>query len=378
MVKVIIIQRLFAIYRKPIFDLLNKKVSLRLLSGASKNGIAVISSPYSYSIKQITYYKNETNRFLFSFFPVIKFRPHVIIHEFAIGIASLPLMLFIAKIIQSKFILYSHGYNRKLGFNPKKSLLDKYRLWLMNKANAIILYGEMDKLLLSNYVNPEKLFVAQNTIDTYSLTKYRDIFELEGKSSIRKRLKWKEGYHLTFIGRLLKEKHPEVLLEVLNLSKKFTRINTFIHFIGGGSYTNFLKNKAKELGVEEYVYFYGEMYDNIETGEILYSSDLMVMPGYLGLSVNHAFCFDCPVISFLQTSNGPFHSPEIEYVIDGKTGFLVKEQSVEALTQSIYNYLTDFELQKEMKGNIRDMVNFGFPPEKMVKGILDAIEFSLK
>ena len=69
------------------------------------------------------------------------------------------------------------------------------------------------------------------------------------------------------------------------------------------------------------VVFHGAIHDDVKTGEILFACDMMVMPGYLGLSVNHAFCFDCPVMSFEQQKNGPFHSPEVEYVINNKTGF---------------------------------------------------------
>lgn len=377
MTKVVLIQRLFAIYRKPIYDLLSKKINFRLLTNTSSEGIAVASASYSYPIKKVVYGKGENKMFLFSFLPVLKFRPQVIIHEFAIGILSLPIMWFFSKMIRSKFILYSHGYNRKLGFNPKHNFADKYRLWFMNQADAIILYGEMDRQLLEQYINHEKIFVAQNTLDTNTLTKMRDSLEEKGCLLVRKDLNWKLGYHLTFIGRLLEDKHPELLIDVLCILKEYSPVPIFIHYIGDGPFIDVIKNKSKNLGLTDSVFFYGAMYDDYKIGEILYASDLMIMPGYLGLSINHAFCFDCPVISFSQKDNGPFHSPEVEYVIDGETGYLVNEQSVEALTKVVYNYLIDVDLQKDMKNKIRNMVKNVFPPEKMVQGILDAVNYSL-
>ena len=119
------------------------------------------------------------------------------------------------------------------------------------------------------------------------------------------------------------------------------------------------------------------MHDNFKTGEILFASDMMVMPGYLGLSVNHAFCFDCPVMSFLQKENGPFHSPEVEYVINNETGFLLEEHSADGLAVSLNNYFNNEVLQTKIKENLHIMVSKVFPIEKMVQGFEDAINYVL-
>jgi glycosyltransferase involved in cell wall biosynthesis len=149
-----------------------------------------------------------------------------------------------------------------------------------------------------------------------------------------------------------------------------------IHYVGGGN-TKVLKQIVKEKQWEAHVKFYGAVYDDTKTGEYLFASDLMIMPGYLGLAVNHAFAFDCPVISFKQTEKGPFHSPEIEYVVDHETGFLIPELSVEKMADKIVSYFHDSALQAYMQSKIKEKIEKDLTTDKMVKGFTDAVYFVL-
>ena len=70
----------------------------------------------------------------------------------------------------------------------------------------------------------------------------------------------------------------------------------------------------------------------------------MLMPGYLGLAVNHAFAFGLPVVSFRHPAGGvKFHSPEVEYVRSGETGLLCSGNSSEALAAGVREVLADRE-----------------------------------
>lgn len=48
------------------------------------------------------------------------------------------------------------------------------------------------------------------------------------------------------------------------------------------------------------------------------------MPGSVGLSVNHDFNFDCPVVPYQQKGN----EPEIEYLINENTDYIIESHSV--------------------------------------------------
>ena len=376
MVKVLMIHRIFPTYRKPIYDRLAAVYDYILLHGKNDAGIQLADTGYSRTIKAFQYTKNPTNLLLESFSPLFKFRPKAVIHESSIGMLTILPMYVCAKMLGAKFILYGHGYNRFNGFNPRKSWADKYRAFLMRIADAVVIYTETDKRMLSEFADSKKIFVAQNTLDATTFTPIKKRLDAEGKAAVKARLGFTHKYNLTFIGRMLDEKMPDKVLEVFAILNKKLPHQIGIHFLGGGDVSH-LEAVVKAKNWTYDVKFYGSVYDDAKTGAFLFASDLMIMPGYLGLAVNHAFLFDCPVVSFSQTTEGPFHSPEIEYVKEGETGFLIPELSVSIMARKIESYLQDAVLQLDMVFNIKKRMA-ALTPELMVKGFTDAVDFALK
>jgi glycosyltransferase involved in cell wall biosynthesis len=136
-----------------------------------------------------------------------------------------------------------------------------------------------------------------------------------------------------------------------------------------------LQQRIKDNNWEDAVTFHGWVHDGQKSGALLYASDLMIMPGNVGLAVNHAFMFDCPVVTFLQTEMSP---PEIEYIVDNETGFKIPDFSVEKMAQTIQSYLTNKDLQTSMQKAIRHKMDVELIPENMAKGFTDAVEYVLK
>jgi glycosyltransferase involved in cell wall biosynthesis len=375
-VQVLMIHRIFASYRKPIYDKLAQHFNYLLLHGKNDTTIDQVVTDYSREIKLFQYAKNSTSIIFQNFSHLFTFKPEVVIHESSIGILSLLPTYLLCKLRGAKFILYGHGYNRFNNFQPEKSWADKYRVWLMKLSDAIIIYTNTDKNRLSKYIHHNKIFVAQNTLDTSHLVPIKTSLKEEGKEKLKQRLGFTHPYNLIFIGRLLDEKMPDKILEVFDILNKKMPDQIGIHYVGGGN-TKVLKQIVKEKQWEAHVKFYGAVYDDTKTGEYLFASDLMIMPGYLGLAVNHAFAFDCPVISFKQTEKGPFHSPEIEYVVDHETGFLIPELSVEKMADKIVSYFHDSALQAYMQSKIKEKIEKDLTTDKMVKGFTDAVYFVL-
>lgn len=373
--KVVLIQRIFAGYRKPVFDQLAKEFRFTLLHGENEAGIQAASSEYSMKTRTIQYHKNETAVYLHTLPKLMRKSPDVVIHEFAIGIVSLPLTWMYCRLFGKKFCLWSHGYDRKKGFHPESSWADKSRLWWMKRCDALILYGENDKALLSKHIPSSKIFVARNTLDTRQLLSIRTALEEEGRDAVKKRLGFTTEYNLVFIGRLLADKYPQMLIEALDYFPPELRRNTTIHFVGDGPLARMLNEMCRQKSYQHKVKFHGKIHDDLRTGAFLFASDLMVMPGYVGLSVNHAFCFQCPVLTFEQGPDGPFHSPEEAYLKDGITGFRVQDQTSKALARKIVEYLGDLEQQQKMRAFLPQYVERELGIEHMVKGVTDSIRF---
>ena len=373
--KVVIIEKIFANYRKPIYDLLADQVKLLVLHGKNNSGIEMASTEYSKRIPSIQYSKKETALILFPLLQIFKFKPQIVVMDFALGIINLPIIIFICKLMGIKCAFWSHCYDRSIGFTPESRLADKYRLMLMRWVDSIIVYSKGDKNVLKPYLTKPKIFIAPNTLDTTATFRIRKKLELEGKSRIKKRLKVSHEMNLIFIGRIIPSKNPQLLIDLYDLLKDKYKIALGIHFIGDGPLLTQIKHLVKEKSIENDFYFHGSIYDNIKNGELLFISDLMVMPGAAGLSVNHAFCFNCPVLTFKNINGFPAHGPEVEYVIHNKTGFLLANHTLEEMAVTINDYLKNKGVQNEIKRNLKNTVENTFPIEKMLEGLLECFEY---
>ncbi len=372
--KVMLVERIFPIYRIFIYDKLAEYFEFQFVHGDKEKEVKLAVAEYSKVIKVHNYTKNNTHIIFNSFSPMFRFKPDAIIHESAIGILTLLPMYVCAKLMGIKFILYGHGYNRFTGFNPNKSLIDWYRVFLMRISDATIVYTQTDKLRMSEFVKRDKIFVAQNTLNTLPAKILRNQFDSIGKDTIKQQLSFNRPFNLIYIGRIVEEKRPENLLDIFEILNQKMPHQVGIHFVGGGDIA-FLQKRVEENNWTDAVIFHGWVHDAQKSGELLYASDLMIMPGNVGLAVNHAFMFDCPVVTFLQTEMSP---PEIEYIIDNETGFKIPDFSIKRMAQTIQNYLQSPDLQKKMHKAIRYKMDIELTPENMAKGFIDAVNYTLK
>ncbi|MBN2544689.1 MAG: glycosyltransferase family 4 protein [Spirochaetes bacterium] len=376
--KIMIVQKIFAHYRKPVFDELSKFYDLIVVHSIDDSGIKQVKTDYSIEVKKIKLGKDYTRVYLKMLFQMLRFKPDIIIHEFSIGIASLLIVLLISKILKFKVILWSHGYNRKKGFNPERSIGDRLRLFYIGMSNALLLYGDNDKIIFTKYVDKNRIFVAKNTFDTGNLIGILNEFEKEGRDNLKKKNGLNFKYNLIFIGRLIESKEPDVLIIIYENIKEKLDNNIGIHFIGDGVLKKKLEDYVMSKNYNKNFFFHGALYDEKRIGELLYCCDLMVLPGECGLSIVHSFSFACPVVTYKSEENGPYHGPEIEYLLDRKTGFLVQKDKTAQMSEVILSYLKDDKLQSVMRKNVKDYVLNELSLDKMVEGIRKCIDFCLK
>ena len=83
------------------------------------------------------------------------------------------------------------------------------------------------------------------------------------------------------------------------------------------------------------VIFTGAISEWDKSGKFLFCSDVLINPGEVGLSVNHAFCFDLLVVTQKEGQTGPYHGPEIEYLINGEAGFMCANGDKEQMAHKI-------------------------------------------
>lgn len=376
--EIVFVERIFPLYRKAVFNKIYKERKFTFFHSIDKqSGVRQTDAEYSSIVKAIYYGKKDSSVYLRLLAKLFRIRPRVIIHEFSAGILSiLPLLLY-CKITGTRLVFWGHMYDRTAGFNPEKSKLDKYRKWLWKKADSLITYTRTEKqLLIGNGIPEEKIFVAFNTVDTDAFLSARGALEKEGREAVKKRIGFTHEFNLTFIGRLYADKRPELLLDLLTGLKQKGILSVAVHFVGNGEMLPVLKDRIEQLGLGQQAFCHGAIYDEYKSGEILFASDLMIMPGCVGLSVNHAFCFNCPVVTFEEINGDPAHGPEIEYVVDGKTGFLIHDHSVETLTNVVAGYLGSAGKRSSMTSEISRFIEQECSVSAMAQGIIDAIDYN--
>jgi glycosyltransferase involved in cell wall biosynthesis len=371
--KLLVIQRVFSHYRKPLFDRLDRIYHLKVLHAKNNNGIKQLQEKYSIPVRGIRYYKKDTNIYLPVVLHLFRFRPAVVIHEFNPSLPSLYILLFLRIFMNYKLILWGHGINStKILKNKKFSI--KVRRFLSKLSDAVILYGNKAKKHFQGFTSMNKIFIANNTLDTSELLKIKSQLEEIGKEKIKRELNITSTKNIIFIGRLLESKIlPSYFINILEEVNKSVN-NLQVQIIGDGPAKEKLEQLVNSRNINNII-FRGAIHKDIEVGKYLLIADLALIPGAVGLAVNHAFVFNTPITTFEESVNGPFHGPEREYIVNNKTGYMAKNKDIEDISNFIIKYLNSEHQQKYMKTKIEDYVKNICSIEYMVKGFIDAINY---
>jgi glycosyltransferase involved in cell wall biosynthesis len=136
--------------------------------------------------------------------------------------------------------------------------------------------------------------------------------------------------NLFFVGRLTTIKKLDMVLRAMaQLKENGQDYNmTFI----GGDVQGELEALAKDLGLQDNVWFYGPCYDEKILGNMIYNANLCVSPGNIGLTAMHSLVFGTPAITH---NDFPHQMPEFEAVQDGVTGTFFQYGNVESLAEGI-------------------------------------------
>lgn len=372
--KVVFIQRQFSHYRKPVFDKLSDEYEFYLLHGGVESTIEEGKAGYAIKIDFFKYGRKPTNVFLFVFKRLIKIKAKILVHEANPSILSLPFTFVLCKIMKTKFVLWGHGYNRSKGFYLNLKL--RIRLLFMKMADAVVFYDYRTKEIISNYIDEKKLFVALNTINTYEFISLKNQYDKIGKDKIKSKLGFLAKYNMLFIGRLIPEKKTiEAIKTFIEIKEKMCQASINIHIIGDGPLKKDVESFVIKNNLEQFVRIHGAIYDEKELSKILYISDLVINPGYVGLNVNHAYCFNIPIFTFNQGKYGPFHSPEIEYVKNFETGFFAEPYNYSQLADLIIKYLSDKELQETIYYNIEHLIKNKITIDNMLDGFRECFDY---
>ena len=188
----------------------------------------------------------------------------------------------------------------------------------------------------------DRVTVLNNTIDTSAEVAAHARAQSLDRAQLRREFGLSpDAVVFLFVGRLNESKRVDALIEaVRELRRRQPQgVAVEVLIVGSGPAESGLRDLARG---ETWCRFLGQVQESDALGRIFRASDAVVIPGYVGLAVNHAFAHGLPVI----TCHSELHSPEIEYVEPGVNGLILR--SLEELAAGLLVFASSVELRRSL------------------------------
>lgn len=259
-------------------------------SDADKNYINEVLAMGA-KVYKITPYTKNIFKFMYEIYHIIKSNQYQIVHSnmnALSGFALLPAYLAGAKVR----ILHNHttdSKEEKLRSLIKRMLRPFTKLFAnqycaCSKLAAEWMYGK-------NAVIKGKVTIINNAID---FKKFK--FNKETRERLRKEIGLEDCFIIGHVGRFMKQKNHEFLIEIFNELLK-QKQNAKLLLIGDGKLKLQIEEKVKNLGIEKAVIFLGNRND---VADLYNAMDVFVFPSFyegLGMVVIEAQVNSLPVVT---------------------------------------------------------------------------------
>lgn len=238
---------------------------------------------------------------------------------------------------KKRVFFWTHGWYGKE--SRLERVLKKILLKLPN--GGLFLYGNYAReLMIKEGFKPERLYTIHNSLAYDEQVTVRK--QLDAEPIYRDHF-GNENPNLFFVGRLTTIKKLDMVLRAMShLKEKGQAYN--MTFIGGGDVQGELETLAKDLGLQDNVWFYGPCYDEKLLGNMIYNADLCVSPGNIGLTAMHSLVFGTPAITH---DDFPHQMPEFEAIQDGVTGTFFQYGNVDSLAEGIERWFSQHKDDRE-------------------------------
>jgi glycosyltransferase involved in cell wall biosynthesis len=222
-------------------------------------------------------------------------------------------------------------------------IADFYRRWFVRQVNAFAVPSNLARDLLLNLGAPsEKIFKTPNAIDNQLFSHRSAEVQLRAES-LKQELGVSGKRLILFVGRLVREKRVDLLIEAFALAKKRGVCHVSLLLAGDGPLKNDLERQVRDLGLEDVVFAgFTEQerlveYYGISDALVLYSERET-----WGMVVNEAMACNLPVI--ISDACGAAG----DAVVDGVNGYVVPAHQAAQLSDAILRLFSDDARRQEM------------------------------
>jgi glycosyltransferase involved in cell wall biosynthesis len=371
--KVVIVQRLCPHYRRPLFRLLAQEPSLDLTLLTS-DPEAKVGDEFSdfkhlnFPTSRLQFYWG-VKRYLVPISPALLW--HVWSSDYDVlvaeGVTNLIHNVFLFPICRYKgikFVCWDAGRRRNAQRTIWRRLADPFFNWIVRGADACIAYSTVAAEYLKQVgAAMDKVFIAHNTIDVSDIL--QNTRDVECEAVLREKLGVTGHKIILFVGAVERRKKIEQLIEAFQLVRHSLTFPVSLLIIGEGDHLVELKTWTATKSLGEQVHFLGKIVDRV--GKYFKLCDVFVLPSEGGLAINQAMAYGRAVIA--SSADGT----EADLITNGWNGFLIEEDNIKTLSDSIKNVLTNPALAQQMGERARMRIQEKFTLPQMVQSFVRAI-----
>ena len=247
------------------------------------------------------------------------FQPHIIHGAVYEGVTMAAINGFIKKVPVVILEETSDPQNR----SAKADFLLRIFSWTADRFIAIA-PNVADYLRDRAKVSPKKVITINNGVEIPRAVSDQEIEDLKAEYAIKE-----SDFVVGTVGRLFND-HKKIT-DILEAVKQLDLPHLKLLIVGGGRDEQLLKDKARELGIEDQVIFTGYQYDTAPFYELMKVFCIASQREGFGLVAAEAMLHHLPV---LATQVGGLQN----VVVNGETGFLVPPNTPSKLAEKIHHF----------------------------------------
>lgn len=238
--------------------------------------------------------------------------------------------------------------------NPNSIISHLLYKYMHNICDGLIIYSEHEREHISKR-NRYKVFAANNTIN---FEDYPNI--TESREDIKRELDIPFEKVVLSVGRMGAGGGRKKLDHLIALFNGDMPEGIGLVVVGSGVSSELLDKRNKKN-----IIYFGQVHDpkNLQISKIFKMADVFSVPGHVGLGLNQAFYWGLPVV----TEDGS-QPPEINYLINGRNGFIVPNNDLRDLKEKILYLLTEDLAREEFSKNAKEDILKHASIENMFNG----------
>ena len=216
------------------------------------------------------------------------------------------------RLLGTRHAFWGHGKNFQASLEGGAGEGLKRRL--TKRAHWFFAYNSLSAEAAVEFgMDPDNVTSVMNSTDTEHMRDVRMSLPSHTADAVRHELSMGDGPVALYLGGVYLHKRPEFLVEAAEHIRSL--IPTFeMIVIGSGSAVGVIEEASAKY---DWFHHLGARYGD-ERIRLASVADVQLMPGLVGLNVVDGFALGLPTI----TTDIDYHSPEIEYLLDGVNGIV--------------------------------------------------------